>query len=110
MAALVTQRKGFFELSSFTLDPESIRLLPRTFCRRQAIVVLGRLAPRGTEPAVLGAVYPERLDAFQEAAQLLGRPVEDLWKDFLAAGAPNSPEAQKAWWDAEQAKKADPKK
>ena len=51
---------------------------------------------------------PDASEAMFKA--LLGRPVEDLWKDFLAAGAPNSPETQKAWWDAEQAKKGQEKK
>lgn len=76
MTPLVSHREGFAELSHFTVDPASVRLLPRTFCRRHALVVLGAVAPRGSEPVLLGAVYPEQTEPLREAGQLLGRAVE----------------------------------
>lgn len=41
---------------------------------------------------------------------LLGKPVDELWKEFIDAGAPNSPETQKAWWDEEKKKEGEGKK
>ncbi len=76
MPPLVTRRAGFAELSHFQLDPPSIRLLPRAWARRNAVVVLGVVDPRGTEPATIGALHPENEAIMAEVARLLARPVE----------------------------------
>ena len=76
MTPLVSHREGFAELSDFTVDPSSVRLLPRAFCRRHALVVLGAVPTRTSEPATIGAVYPEEQGPLREAGQLLGRAIE----------------------------------
>lgn len=76
MPPLVTRRAGFAELSQFEIHPPTVRLLPRAFCRRWALCVLGRVEPGNTATAVIGAVYPENDAAFHEVARQLGRPVE----------------------------------
>lgn len=76
MSPLVSYRPGFAELSQFEVHPPSVRLLPRAFCRRAALVVLGRVEPGDTQPAVIGAVELHQDAAFQEVARQLGRAVE----------------------------------
>lgn len=76
MPGQITLLSGFAELSQFTLDPPSIRLIPRAFARRNALAVLGAVDPKAKTPVRLGAAYPEREDALREAAELLARPVE----------------------------------
>lgn len=78
MAPLVTRRQGFAELSHFELDPPSIRLLPRVWARRNAVVVLGKVDPRGTERVVVGALHPENEAVLAEVAGMLTRPVEGV--------------------------------
>ncbi len=76
MLSLVTRRPGFAELSHFQLDPPSIRLLPRVWARRNAVVVLGVVDPRGTDAVVVGALHPENDAVMAEVAAMLARPVE----------------------------------
>lgn len=106
MPPLVTRRPGFAELSQFTLDPASIRLLPRAWARRNALVVLGRVDPDDTAPALIGALHPEQDAALEEAARLLGRPVEvvrlNLYEIDRALRVGYEPDTA---WSAEQARR-----
>lgn len=76
MPPLVTRRDGFAELSHFPLDPPSIRLLPRAWARRNAVVVLGVVDPRATAPVIVGALHPEQDAVMEEVANMLARPIE----------------------------------
>jgi type II secretory ATPase GspE/PulE/Tfp pilus assembly ATPase PilB-like protein len=66
----------FAELSHYELHPPSIRLLPRAFCRRHGLVVLGRVDCKDDGPVSVGAIHPEEAVALDTAARMLGRPIE----------------------------------
>jgi type II secretory ATPase GspE/PulE/Tfp pilus assembly ATPase PilB-like protein len=51
--------ENFTELAQFTLDPVSIRMLPRAFCQRHWVVVLGKVVSGATEPITIGMLNPE---------------------------------------------------
>src|SRR5437879_4970869 len=68
----------FADLSEFELDPESIRLFPRAFCRRHGFVVLGRVDPAGQGPVTLGMLRPEDAGLVEQVAGRLNRPVDPV--------------------------------
>lgn len=69
-------RTDFAELSDFDIDPASVRLLPRLFCRRNGIAILSRVDPNKTEPVVIGAVRPEASDVLAQVSEELRRPLD----------------------------------
>ncbi len=68
----------FRDLTQFNLDPASIRRLPQEFCRRNQIVVLGRVDPEGDEPVTLGMVQPDDARLLDEVRRRLGRDIEPV--------------------------------
>ncbi len=54
---------GFAELGDHIIDQASVRLLPRAFCERNRLVVLGKVSATSGEPITIGMVDPGRSDA-----------------------------------------------
>lgn len=75
MKNVTFQTDRFHELSDFEIDPAAVRLLPRAFCRRNSLVILGRLPADARAPVTLGVVAPDNLPVLDEVVALLGRPV-----------------------------------
>ena len=60
MRPMPTQRiENFTELAQFTLDPVSIRMLPRAFCQRHWVVVLDKVDNSESAPITVGMLNPE---------------------------------------------------
>ncbi|MET0402196.1 MAG: GspE/PulE family protein [Cystobacter sp.] len=69
----------FSELSQYPLDRSSIRLLPEPFCRRQWVVVLGKVQPDQPDaPITLGMVHPKTEHIIQLVGDLLERPIKPV--------------------------------
>jgi general secretion pathway protein E/type IV pilus assembly protein PilB len=69
----------FSELSQFTLDRESLRLLPESFCRRLQVAVLGKVdATVPTAPVSVGMLHPDDLPVRYRIADFLRRPVQPV--------------------------------
>ncbi|MFP2930016.1 GspE/PulE family protein [Pyxidicoccus sp. 3LG] len=66
----------FSELSQFTLDRPSLRLLPESFCRRNLVVVLGKVDPAAQDaPVTVGMVQPDNRAVLELVAEFLRRPL-----------------------------------
>ncbi|MCY1034964.1 hypothetical protein OV207_26190 [Corallococcus sp. BB11-1] len=66
----------FSELPRFTLDRESPRLLPESFCRRPGVAVMGRVdSTREQEPVTVAMLHPDDLSVCYRIADFLRRPV-----------------------------------
>jgi hypothetical protein len=48
--------EDFSELAQYSLDRDSVRLLPEPFCRRHHVVVLGKVGPASPHAMVTVAV------------------------------------------------------
>jgi len=65
----------FRELSQFALDPDSIRRLGLHYCRRNNVVILGKVDPADGSPVTIGVIDPGAEALLAEVAAFLGRPV-----------------------------------
>jgi general secretion pathway protein E len=72
------RHEPFAELGDFEIDPATVRLLPRGYCRRQGIVVLGRAGADDGAPVTLGMLHPDDSRLVQEITQRLGREVRPV--------------------------------
>lgn len=63
------------DLSSYQLDRDSIRLLAEAYCRRNEVVVLGRVDPGYNHPVTLGMLYPDRGEIVADVTEQLHRQV-----------------------------------
>ncbi|RKH11092.1 type II/IV secretion system protein [Corallococcus sp. CA053C] len=69
----------FSELSQFTLDRESLRLLPESFCRRLGVAVMGRVDPANKHsPVTVAMLHPDDLSVRYRIADFLRRPVQPV--------------------------------
>ena len=60
MRPMPTERiENFTELAQFTLDPVSIRMLPRAYCQRHWVVVLDKVDNSESSPITVGMLNPE---------------------------------------------------
>ncbi|WNG48009.1 type II/IV secretion system protein [Archangium minus] len=67
---------SFTELSQYTLDRHSIRRLPEPFCRRNVVVVLGRVDAKTPDaPVTIGMLDPDDQSLRLELADYLQRPI-----------------------------------
>jgi general secretion pathway protein E len=67
---------SFSELPQFTLDRESLRLLPESFCRRLGVAVMGKVDPEAeTEALTVAMLDPEDTSVRCRIADFLQRPV-----------------------------------
>jgi type II secretory ATPase GspE/PulE/Tfp pilus assembly ATPase PilB-like protein len=66
---------AFAELSQFTVDPASVRLLPRPWCLQHDVVVLGVVDPRSTEPVTVAALDPHQPGLLDTVSATLKRRV-----------------------------------
>jgi type II secretory ATPase GspE/PulE/Tfp pilus assembly ATPase PilB-like protein len=70
---------GFSELSQFSLDRNSMRLLPEPFCRRHHVVVLGKVDPAAPNATVtIGMFDPENTNILTRIGDLLERPIRPV--------------------------------
>jgi general secretion pathway protein E len=68
--------EDFSELSQYTLDRHSIRLLPEPFCRRHHVVVLGKVDPAAPNATLtIGMVDPSNATVLTRIGDLLERPL-----------------------------------
>jgi type II secretory ATPase GspE/PulE/Tfp pilus assembly ATPase PilB-like protein len=68
---------SFSELAQYTLDRPSIRRLPEPFCRRNMVVVLGKVDAKAPHaPVTIGMLNPEDPSLRSELADYLQRPIE----------------------------------
>jgi general secretion pathway protein E len=71
--------EGFSELSQFSLDRNSIRLLPEPLCRRHFVVVLGKVDPATPHAEVtVGMLEPEAEHLLRRLGDLLERPLRPV--------------------------------
>jgi type II secretory ATPase GspE/PulE/Tfp pilus assembly ATPase PilB-like protein len=71
--------QSFSELGQFELDRASIRLLPEPFCRRNHVVVLGKVdRAAANEPIAVGMLAPEDAATRLHLADFLQRPVRPV--------------------------------
>jgi type II secretory ATPase GspE/PulE/Tfp pilus assembly ATPase PilB-like protein len=71
--------QSFSELGQYELDRASIRLLPEPFCRRNHVVVLGKVDRAGAhEPVTVGMLAPEDAATRLHLADFLQRPVRPV--------------------------------
>lgn len=69
----------FSELSQFTLDRPSLRLLPESFCRRNKVVVLGHVDPDAQNaPVTVGMVQPDNRVILELVTDFLRRPLQPV--------------------------------
>ncbi|WP_257447165.1 GspE/PulE family protein [Archangium lipolyticum] len=69
----------FSELSQYTLDRHSIRLLPEPFCRRHTVVVLGRFDAKTPDaPVTVGMLDPDNKTLRLRLADILQRPIQPV--------------------------------
>jgi type II secretory ATPase GspE/PulE/Tfp pilus assembly ATPase PilB-like protein len=74
--AMSDHEPSFSELAQHALDRASIRLLPEPFCRRNHVVVLGKVDRAAShEPVTLGMLMPEDQATQLHIADFLQRPV-----------------------------------
>lgn len=67
---------SFSELAQYTLDRASIRLLPEPFCRRNNVVVLGKVERASQHgPVTVGMLEPEDGLLLQRLGDFLQRPI-----------------------------------
>ncbi|MEL6347444.1 MAG: GspE/PulE family protein [Myxococcota bacterium] len=70
--------RKFAELSQFELDAESVQMLPLAFCKRNSVVVLGRV-DRGARSAItVGMLKPEDTAVVRNLTKLWRRPVTPI--------------------------------
>jgi type II secretory ATPase GspE/PulE/Tfp pilus assembly ATPase PilB-like protein len=71
--------ENFSELSQYTLDRQSIRLLPEPFCRRHHVVVLGKFDPAAPNATVtIGMLDPSNTNVLTRIGDLLERPLHPV--------------------------------
>ncbi len=69
----------FSELSQYTLDRNTLRLLPEPFCRRHFVVVLGKVDPAAPNATVtVGMLNPENPNVLTRIGDLLERPIHPV--------------------------------
>ncbi|QRK14093.1 type II/IV secretion system protein [Archangium violaceum] len=67
---------SFSELAQYTLDRHSIRRMPEPFCRRNVVVVLGKVDTKTPDaPVTIGMLEPEDQALRLELADYLQRPI-----------------------------------
>ena len=70
---------SFSELSQYTLDRHSMRLLPEPFCRRHEVVVLGKVDARTPDGRVtIGMLDPDNQALRLRLADYLQRPIHPV--------------------------------
>jgi general secretion pathway protein E len=70
---------SFSELSQYTLDRNSIRLLPEPFCRRHFVVVLGRVDPAAPNATItVGMLNPDTQHVLTQIGDLLERSIRTV--------------------------------
>jgi type II secretory ATPase GspE/PulE/Tfp pilus assembly ATPase PilB-like protein len=71
--------EDFSELAQYSLDRDSVRLLPEPFCRRHYVVVLGKVNPAAPHAMVtVGMVDPDNTRALRQIGDLLERPIRPV--------------------------------
>ncbi|PTL85953.1 type II/IV secretion system protein [Vitiosangium sp. GDMCC 1.1324] len=69
--------ESFSELAQYSLDRNSIRRLPEPFCRRNMVVVLGKVDAKAPDaPVSIGMLHPEDSSLRLEIADYLQRPIQ----------------------------------
>jgi general secretion pathway protein E/type IV pilus assembly protein PilB len=69
----------FSELSQYTLDRASLRLLPESFCRRNHVAVLGRVDPAAHgAPVTVGLAFPVNQSVLELITDFLRRPLQPV--------------------------------
>ena len=66
----------FTELSHFVIDERSVRMLERSYCLENDVVVLGVVDRTKKEPVTVGMLDPSRRALVHEVSRTLGRPVK----------------------------------
>ncbi|NTX00500.1 GspE/PulE family protein [Myxococcus sp. CA040A] len=70
---------AFAELAQFTLDRASLRLLPESFCRRNQVVVLGKVDPEAPDvPVTVGTTNPDNGPILELVTEFLRRPLNTV--------------------------------
>lgn len=65
----------FATLNRHVVHPQSVQLLPQTFCLRNHIVILGVVDPEGGDPINLGMLNTQNLDVIQGITDRFGRKI-----------------------------------
>src|SRR5690348_100130 len=75
--AMAQGPESFSELAQYSLDRNSIRRLPEPFCRRNMVVVLGKVDAKAPDaPVSIGMLHPEDSSLRLEIADYLQRPIQ----------------------------------
>ena len=70
--------ENFTELAQFTLDPSSIRMLPRAFCMRHWVVVLDKVEMHATDPINIGMLNPEDRNLLRDLNMRWSRSIQPV--------------------------------
>ena len=77
--AMPTERiDKFTELAQFTLDPNSIRMLPRAFCQRHWVVVLDKVDNSTKDPITIGMLNPEDRGLMRDLSMRWNREIRSV--------------------------------
>ncbi|WP_063725040.1 GspE/PulE family protein, partial [Cystobacter fuscus] len=69
----------FSELSQYTLDRHSMRLLPEPFCRRHSVVVLGKIDAQASDtPVTIGMTDPDNPSLRFRISDFLQRAIQPV--------------------------------
>lgn len=74
----IENTKGFYELSQFTVDRKSVRLLAYEFCMQNFVVVLDVVDPEISKPVTVGMFYPKETNLIRQIEKILQRPVKPI--------------------------------
>ena len=68
----------FTELAQFELDPDSVRMLPKPFCLRHDVVVLGEFDREEDQSVTVGMLDPSDGDLKLQIADLIQHPIDGV--------------------------------
>jgi type II secretory ATPase GspE/PulE/Tfp pilus assembly ATPase PilB-like protein len=64
------------DFGPYEIDPESVRLLPQTFCLSHDVLILGKVDPNADTPVVVGISDPQSFDTLDSISRVMrGRRV-----------------------------------
>lgn len=70
--------EGFYELSQFTIDEESVQLLDYKFCMQNFVVILDIVDPDSFNPITIGMLDSKETQLIKQIEKILKRPIKPV--------------------------------
>jgi type II secretory ATPase GspE/PulE/Tfp pilus assembly ATPase PilB-like protein len=70
--------EGFYELSQFTIDEQSVQLLDYKFCIQNFVVILDIVDPGSSNPITIGMPDPKESQLIKQIEKILKRPIKPV--------------------------------